>query len=145
MAFFQGIRRLILAIFRKILFLWVRTQVTGATPEALGLNPQQPVCYVLQYSSLSSRLVLEQEVLRAGLPYDTRNKAPTSVAVPGFVFLYRRVGRLLRGGRQTPVATDNFKTMIRHASQNPDQDWHIVPVSLFWGRSPDKEKSLFKL
>jgi len=68
MAFFQGIRRLILAIFRKILFLWVRTQVTGATPEALGLSPQQPVCYVLQYSSLSSRLVLEQEVLRAGLP-----------------------------------------------------------------------------
>ena len=145
MAFFQGIRRLILAIFRKILFLWVRTQVTGATPEALGLNPQQPVCYVLQYSSLSSRLVLEQEVLRAGLPHDTRKKAPRSAALPWFVFLYRRVGRLLRGGRQTPVATDDFKAVVRHAIKNPDQDWHIVPVSLFWGRSPDKEKSLFKL
>jgi glycerol-3-phosphate O-acyltransferase len=131
MAFLQGIRRLILAIFRKILFLWVRTQVAGATPEALSLSPKQPVCYVLQYSSLSSRLVLEQEVLRAGLPHNTRKKVPKSAAVPWFVFLYHRVGRLLRGGRQTPVATDHFKAVVRHAIKNPDQDWYIIPVSLF--------------
>ena len=145
MALFQGIRSLILAIFRNILFLWVRTHVTGATPEALGLNPQQPVCYVLQYSSLSSRLVLEQEVLRAGLPGGTRKNTDKSAAVPWFVFLYRRVKGLFSGGRHNPVATDNFKSVVQYAINNPDQDVQIVPVSLFWGRSPDTEKSLFKL
>ena len=64
MRLYQGIRSLILSLFRKILFLWVRTDVSGNTLEALGLDPDKPVCYVLQYSSLSSRLVLEQEVIR---------------------------------------------------------------------------------
>ena len=68
MRLYQGIRSLILTLFRKILFIWVRTDVSGNSVEALALDPDKPVCYVLQYSSLSSRLVLEQEVIRAGLP-----------------------------------------------------------------------------
>jgi len=55
MRFFLGLRSLILTLFRKILFLWVRTDVSGNSVEALGVDPEKPVCYVLQYSSLSSR------------------------------------------------------------------------------------------
>jgi glycerol-3-phosphate O-acyltransferase len=112
--------------------------------EALGVDPEKPVCYVLQYSSLSSRLVLEQEVLRAGLPGAESSLPVKNGPNHSFFFLYRRIGGLFRR-RQTPVPTGEFRALVRHGLEHPEQDVQIVPVSLFWGRSPDKEKSLVKL
>lgn len=145
MRLYQGLRSLILTILRKILFLWVRTDVSGNSTEALGLDPNKPVCYVLQYSSLSSRLVLEQEVIRAGLPGATEALPVKNGPSHSFFFLYRRIGGLFSGGRQTPVPTNEFKALVHYGLEHPQQDVQIVPVSLFWGRSPDKEKSLVKL
>ena len=48
MRLYQGIRSLILTLFRKILFIWVRTDVSGNSVDALALDPDKPVCYVLQ-------------------------------------------------------------------------------------------------
>ena len=145
MRLYQGIRSLILSLFRKILFLWVRTDVSGNTLEALGLDPQKPVCYVLQYSSLSSRLVLEQEVIQARLPGATPVLPVKNGPSHSFFFLYKRIGGLFRGGRHKPVPTREFGDLVRFGLEHPEQDVQIVPVSLFWGRSPDKEKSLVKL
>jgi glycerol-3-phosphate O-acyltransferase len=145
MRLYQGFRSLILTIFRKILFLWVRTDVSGNSAETLGLDPEKPVCYVLQYSSLSSRLVLEQEVIRAHLPGASEALPVKNGPSHSFFFLYRRIGGLFSGGRQTPVPTNEFQALVRYGLEHPEQDVQIVPVSLFWGRSPDKEKSLVKL
>ncbi len=144
MQLIPGLSGLFLTLMRKLLFLWVRTNVMGASQEALELNPKKPVCYVLQYSSLSSRLVLEQSVQRAGLP-----GAECALPVHGgpkhsFFFLYQRTGGLFRR-RQTPVLTQQTRDLVTLASADPTLDIQIVPVSLFWGRSPDKEKSLVKL
>ncbi|MDF0751963.1 glycerol-3-phosphate 1-O-acyltransferase PlsB [Marinobacter sp. 71-i] len=144
MRFFLGLRSLILTLFRKILFLWVRTDVSGNSTEALGVDPEKPVCYVLQYSSLSSRLVLEQEVLRAGLPGAESSLPVKNGPNHSFFFLYRRIGGLFRR-RQTPVPTNEFRALVRYGLEHPEQDVQIIPVSLFWGRSPDKERSLVKL
>ncbi|OEY66920.1 glycerol-3-phosphate 1-O-acyltransferase PlsB [Marinobacter sp. X15-166B] len=144
MRLFPGLRSLILTFLRKILFFWVRTDVSGATVEALGLDPDKPVCYVLHYSSLSNRLVLEQEVRRAGLP---RAEAPLAISggpSRSFFFLYQRSGGLLRR-RKPLVLMPQVRQLVQSNCRHPDQDVQIVPVSLFWGRSPDKEKSLFKL
>ena len=94
MRLYQGIRSLILTLFRKILFIWVRTDVSGNSVEALALDPDKPVCYVLQYSSLSSRLVLEQEVIRAGLPGATEALPdhPSLLAVASLRDLNRKRG-----------------------------------------------------
>lgn len=145
MRLYRGIRSLILSLFRKILFLWVRTDVSGNTLQALGLDPEKPVCYVLQFSSLSSRLVLEQEVIRARLPGGTNALPVKNAPSHSFFFLYKRIGGLFRGGRQKPVPTREFTDLVTFGLEHPEQDVQIVPVSLFWGRSPDKEKSLVKL
>jgi glycerol-3-phosphate O-acyltransferase len=144
MRFFQGVYSLILTVLRKILFLWVRTDVSGNDTEALGIDPDKPVCYVLQYASLSSRLVLEQEVIKAGLPGAESSLPVKNGPNHSFFFLYGRTGGKLRR-RGTPVQTSDFKALVHHGLEHPDQDVQIVPVSLFWGRSPDKEKSLVKL
>ncbi|WP_166269042.1 glycerol-3-phosphate 1-O-acyltransferase PlsB [Marinobacter caseinilyticus] len=144
MRFLPGLSGLILTLFRKLLYLWVRTDVKGASPDALGLNPAKPVCYVVQYSSMSSRLVLEQEVERAQLP-----SAQAPLPVHGgpdhsFFFLYKRTGGLFRR-RQTSVLTSQAQELVQLGVEDPTLDVQIVPVSLFWGRSPDKAKSLVKL
>ncbi|QSP96323.1 glycerol-3-phosphate 1-O-acyltransferase PlsB [Marinobacter salinisoli] len=144
MRFFQGIHSLILAFFRKILFLWVRTDASGNSVEALGLDLEKPVCYVLPTSSLSSRLVLEHEVIRADLPGATESLPVKNGPAHSFFFLYDRPGGLFRR-RPTPTVTSEFEALIQYGLAHPDQDVQIVPVSLFWGRSPDKEKSLVKL
>ncbi|MGO1233925.1 MAG: 1-acyl-sn-glycerol-3-phosphate acyltransferase, partial [Marinobacter sp.] len=142
MRLYQGIRSLILSLFRKILFLWVRTDVSGNT---LDLDPDKPVCYVLHFRSLSSRLVLEQEVIRARLPGASDALPVQNGPSCSFCFLYKRIGGLFRGRRQKLVATSEFSDLVQFGLGNPEQDVQIVPVSLFWGRSPDKEKSLVKL
>lgn len=144
MRLYQGIRSLILTLFRKILFLWVRTDVSSNSVDALGLSPDTPVCYVLQYSSLSNRLVLEQEVIRAQLPGASTSLPVKNGPSHSFFFLYRRVGKSLRK-RQTPRPTPEYRMLVRYGLEHPEKDVQIVPVSLFWGRSPDKEKSLVKL
>ena len=142
MRLYQGLRSLILSVFRKILFLWVRTDVSGNT---LDLDPDKPVCYVLHFRSLSSRLVLEQEVIRARLPGASDALPVQNGPSCSFCFLYKRIGGLFRGRRQKLVATSEFSDLVQFGLENPEQDVQIVPVSLFWGRSPDKEKSLVKL
>jgi glycerol-3-phosphate O-acyltransferase len=144
MRFFQGVYSLFLTFLRKLLFLWVKTDVSGNNPAALGIDPEKPVCYVLQYVSLSSRLVLEQEVLNSELPGAESSLPVKNGPNHSFFFLYGRTsGRLRR--RRTPVHTSDFRALVHHGLENPEQDVQIVPVSLFWGRSPDKEKSLVKL
>jgi len=142
MRLYQGLRSLILSLFRKILFLWVRTDVSGNT---LDLDPDKPVCYVLHFRSLSSRLVLEQEVIRARLPGASDALPVQNGRSCSFCFLYKRIGGLFRGRRQKLAATSEFSDLVQFGLENPEQDVQIVPVSLFWGRSPDKEKSLVKL
>ena len=59
---------LTLALLRRLLYVWVRPTVLPDRPEALGLDPATPVCYVLDGRHLSNLLVLLAETRRAGLP-----------------------------------------------------------------------------
>ncbi|SFR75288.1 glycerol-3-phosphate acyltransferase [Marinobacter daqiaonensis] len=131
-------------LLRKILYLWVRTDVIGASEKELGLDPGKPVCYVMQYSSLSARLVLEQEVARAGLPSARAPMAIHEGPKQSFCFLYRRISNPF-SPRRTPVLTPQLEQLVALSVEDPTLDIQLVPVSLFWGRSPDKERSLLKL
>ncbi len=142
---------LFFTLLRKILFLWVRTEVKGIEDDSLQLDPSKPVCYVLQYRSLSARLVLEQVCLKSSLPSSQsvlhigERKIRRSV-----VFLYEPQGNLLKK-RQTPTISSRLKRIFHDVSEQTGEDTEnlldvqLVPVSLFWGRSPEKEKSWLKL
>ena len=140
-----GFSSLFFTFLRKLLFLWVRTEVVGGSAKELELDPTKPVVYVLQHSALSSRLVLEQECIRANLP---SSQQPLQIGTEhirrSFFFLYGRRGQMFRR-RQSPILTARLKQLTRGVYTNPELDVQIVPVTLFWGRAPDKEKSLLKL
>ena len=63
-----NLTNLTLRILRRVLYWVTRTRVFPANTAELGLDPQRPVCYVLQYRHLSNLLVLTHEAEQLGLP-----------------------------------------------------------------------------
>jgi len=145
MSRFFRLSSLLFVLMRKLLFLWVRSEIKGAEKEELQLDPNKPVCYVLQYSSLSARLVLENACIRSNLPSaQAKLTLGSDVVRRSFFFLYERQGHWFKK-RQSPMVTGRLKQIVFDISENESLDVQIVPVSLFWGRSPKKEKSWLKL
>jgi len=165
MSRFINLSSILFTLLRKILFLWVKTEIKGADEESLKLDPNKPVCYVLQYSSLSARLVLENACIKSQLPSAQAQLQLGDKSVRrSFFFLYERQGHWFKR-RQTPMVTGRLKQIVNDIAEQdgiqntasldsqttpPDAqtlplDVQLVPVSLFWGRSPEKEKSWLKL
>ncbi|WP_062267584.1 glycerol-3-phosphate 1-O-acyltransferase PlsB [Endozoicomonas arenosclerae] len=129
---------------RKLLFTWVRTTVHNNTAESLGIQPDKPVCYVIRNRSLSDLMVVEHECRKAGLPrpYAFIHKDKKS-GDQAYFYLTQQRGVLLQ--REHPEAADTLDNLLRETEEHPEQDVQLVPVSIFWGRAPDKEQSALKL
>jgi glycerol-3-phosphate O-acyltransferase len=145
MSRFFTLSSLLFSLIRKILFFWVRSEINGADQDSLQLDPSKPVIYVLQYRSFSSRLVLENACIRSSLPSSQQKLLLAGDEVRrSFFFLYEPLGRWLRR-KQRPVVTGRLKQIVTDMGREEDCDVQLVPVSIFWGRSPMKEKSWLQL
>ncbi|RMF15521.1 MAG: glycerol-3-phosphate 1-O-acyltransferase, partial [Gammaproteobacteria bacterium] len=142
----RALALLILNLLRKILFVWVRTRMIPEDNADLSLRKDRPTVYVLQDDSLSARLVLEQSVRERGLEsaWTPVMHHDRCIMPRRYFYLFRRMGNWITR-RRTPVIPDDLKHMIKVARMEPDFDCDIVPVSVFWGQAPEKERSLFKL
>ncbi len=61
---FQWLSNLFLLFARKLLYIFVRTTVLPEDLQQLQIDPDKPVCYVLQTRFLSNLLVLDTETRR---------------------------------------------------------------------------------
>ncbi|HJV50884.1 MAG TPA: glycerol-3-phosphate 1-O-acyltransferase PlsB, partial [Noviherbaspirillum sp.] len=139
-----GIDRPLLHAARKLLYLWVRTQVLPQEPASLELDPAKPVVYVLQRRFLSSLLVLSRETEAAGLPPALKPLVARRVRDSrAFFFLSRPRPWLFASN--TPAYSSLMRRLVAAAHSDPTFDVQIVPVSILWGRAPDKENSIWKL
>jgi len=110
----------------------------------LNLDPHRPVCFVLPERSWSDLFVLDRVCHDLGLPrpHRTGNDLPT-LARPGFLYLSVLLESRLESRRGRRAS--DIDVLLQRAAANPVFDVQLVPVSIFWGREPDKETSLFKL
>lgn len=135
------------ALSRGLLKIWVRTTVVGIkeSQDVLANEPDQPVFYALPHRSYSASLALDSETRKNGLPHALD---PVEVAGVKFssriIYLSRTEGRWLRR-RSMPYLHKSVPDMIDICQNNPEIKAKIVPVNVFWGRSPDKEKSFLKI
>ncbi|MBT8132776.1 MAG: glycerol-3-phosphate 1-O-acyltransferase, partial [Gammaproteobacteria bacterium] len=102
-----------------------------------------PTLYVLANDALSSRLVVDEVCLRQNLPRPTEPPAGFPNEYRSLIVLRRLRGWFRRRGE--PVQSPRLTRMIDAVRANPDLDVNIVPVSVFWGRSPMKEHAPLKL
>jgi glycerol-3-phosphate O-acyltransferase len=104
----------------------------------LSLDPSRPVCYVLPLRSWIDLFALNRICRERGLPRPQRAAANLPQAgKAGYLYMPALLEVRLRKTGLTSVLAD--------AAATDDYDVQIVPVSIFWGRDPGQETSLFKL
>ncbi len=130
-------------LLRKIISLWVRS--TALPPDiAQRLSRERLVCYALERQSLSDFLVLQETCVGQGLRGPGRRLAMGAVSERRSVcYLERSAGWCAtRVDRRAPAL---LKNLVAAAGAEPGVDLDIVPVSIFWGRAPQKERSWWRL
>jgi glycerol-3-phosphate O-acyltransferase len=141
---YLGLDRPFLLLARKLLFSVVRTHVLSDSPSNLGLDPTRPVVYVLQRRFLSNILVLDREVSAAGLKSPLDGLAANGVR-ENRAFFFTSRGEPWFGRSSKAGYSPRLQRLSEAVRNHPDFDVQLVPVTILWGRTPDKESSIWKL
>ncbi len=130
---------------QRIVHSFVKTKLIGPTAQDLGLDSSKPIVYALQYQSHAQELVIDKVITDAGLPsiLDTRIGEQNKKINP-FFSTYKRAGAPFRK-RGTPLVSKRLTRWIDLIRDQEEQDIQIVPVAVYWGRSPEKERSVLKI
>lgn len=121
------------------------TPTTSEDPNVARTPSKKVVCYVLQNYSRSNALVVDGETRRLQLPaaLDSlligEHKEKASIL---FLQHHDEQNLLSPPPNTLPPRLLRFIDLLE---KHPDLDIELVPVTVLWGRSPDKEDSWFKL
>ena len=130
-------------LLHRLLALWVRFKVV---PEDAGVRLRgrgHPVCYVLERRSAADLAVLQNVCARFKFPRPGKRLAGAGGTLHSYFYLSR-----LRGfwnerlDRRPPP---QIAQLLRSLDADPDLDVDLVPVAVYWGRAPQREKSWFQL
>lgn len=121
------------------------TPSNSADPDATQAPTQKVVCYVLQNYSRSNALVVDGETRRLKQPaaLDSlligEHKEKASI-----LFLQHHDEQNLLNPPPNTFPPRLLR-LIDLLEKHPELDIELIPVTVLWGRSPDKEDSWFKL
>ncbi|MCC1495634.1 glycerol-3-phosphate 1-O-acyltransferase PlsB [Alcanivorax sp. 1008] len=138
-----GLDKLVFAFARLILNLYTRATEQLDDLDALGVYPDTPVVYVLRDAAMSDILVVERETKRMKLP------SPLASVDFADQHLRRRSFAIYRrpifGRDRVSASPQRMEHLISALRKDATLDVQLVPVSVFWGRRPEKENSLWKI
>ena len=127
----------------KVFSIWARPAIQPETPSEYITDSDAEVCYVLESGGLADVLALERACALNGLPSPTESfEFCGNRENRRFVVLRRMQGFFYRRPRKT--GSQRLKRIVE-ASKNGDRELLLIPVAIYWGRSPEKERSLLKL
>lgn len=128
----------------KVFSLWARPSVQPDSPAELIGHEGGAICYVLESGGLADMLALERICRLQGLPSPSKPLYFAGLDEPvRTVVLRRRRGFLIR--RPSTSGSKRLRRIVDAALRREDLTLTFVPVAIYWGRSPDKERSFFKL
>ncbi|OCG01675.1 glycerol-3-phosphate 1-O-acyltransferase PlsB [Gilliamella sp. wkB112] len=104
----------------------------------LELDTNRPILYVLPYNSNIDLMVVRSLCLRYDLPDPLAGININGKLVPGFIYIDKGPG-IFASKRQQKKAIEILRDYISAHQQNPQLDIQLLPVSVMFGRSPDKE------
>jgi glycerol-3-phosphate O-acyltransferase len=155
MSHYSAFERLALPFVRWLVSIWVRPSVLPEDPRA-RIAADRRVVYALEKRSVIDLAVLEHVCAERGLP-DPHAPVPGGggpvslgaaqdrgqVLPESLLFLERRTG--LVGQRIDRRLPEALRALTIAAAEDVAFDADVVPVSLFWGRAPGRERSWFRL
>lgn len=135
----SGWRRIYYTLLDLQLKLLVRSKVIPADPRAeAGLDPRQPMMYVLPYNSKADLLTLRTQCLKQGLPDPLTPLHIDGGTLPRYVFIHDGP-RILSWYAEKPQSVSLFHNYLDLHRSNPALDVQLVPVSVMFGRAPGRE------
>src|SRR5580700_3366115 len=131
-------------LLRRILALWVRATLRPEDAAARFNGRSVPVCYVLERVSASDLAVLQNVCLRERIPGPGRRLLTRQLrGARSWLALTRTVGFWRsRDDRRPPELLLNLINALR---ADPGLDVSLVPAAVYWGRAPQRERSLIGL
>ncbi len=127
----------------KLLAIWTRPAIQPEDPGEIVAADQARVCYVLESGGLADLLTLERACRQYGLPSPTESFECCGHKVSRrHVVLRPRTGFFVR--RTKPGGSGRLRELVEAAGARGDE-LLLIPVAIYWGRSPDKERSFVKL
>lgn len=104
----------------------------------LGLNLEQPIIYVLPYTSQTDLLILQKNCLALNLPDPLVENDIQGQSLPRYVFLDEGHRFFKSKGVKSETESLFYRYLDLHKTDET-LDVQLVPVSVLWGRSPGKE------
>jgi glycerol-3-phosphate O-acyltransferase len=130
--------------FDGLIGRWVRVTLKPDDAAAAIAASSRPVCYVLEHESSADLAVLNSVCAKQNLPRPERRLLIGGRRADRAYFeLVGRAGWFGRGN--TARAPRYLSQLVDAAAANPDFDVDLVTVAVFWGRSPQKEVSWWRL
>lgn len=130
-------------VLSRILSLWVKPDVLPVDPSSL-IDPNKPILYLLEVGGLADRTALEIICKNNKMPAPRATLTYGSVSFANSVdVLKQRKGIIFRKHRN--VVSPRLSQLVDEGVKQDLGELQIVPVSIYWGRAPDKEQSLWKL
>jgi len=126
-------------IARKILYLWIKTDVLHAE-DVKHTDRDKAIVYVLTDHSWADLLVMEQECERLQLPMPLAHIAPSSFKRWHQVYTVGQKQPLKAWLQQKNKRSTMLTDLLHTLKRSPQQDVQFVPVTIFWGRPVAKQK-----
>ena len=127
----------------KLFSFWARPAIQPESPAELVTGSDAPICYVLESGGLADLLALERACEKSGLPSPNRSFEYCGKRFSRRLIVLRPLkGVLIR--RPRPEGSRRLREIVE-AANGSDEELLLIPVAIYWGRSPDKENSAFKL
>ena len=139
-----GLDRTYLWALRGVMRVFVRATVVPEDALARLHGRARPLLYVLEERNISDLLALEQACTDGELRRPTKRLKVRELRLPrSVVAMERRAGVLRRrADRRTPP---DFASAVAAAGSDPALELDIVPVAVYWGRAPQRERSWLRL
>jgi len=139
---FSAWDRVLLALLRRPIALWAQPHVLPEDLRARFGQRARPVCYVLEMHGVADLVVLEKVCAAHGLPPPSQAlKAP----LPDTSVLFLERFADFWGDRVDRRISASLRQLVRATSLEPELDVELIPVSVFWGRAPEHERSWLRL
>ena len=107
--------------------------------------PERLRVYALLSPSWAEKLVLDRELVHKNWHQPLSQPKPAQLSdVPAFFHVYRRGGKAFHDSGR-PVISKSLKKLVAWHLKHPEIPIDVVPVRVFWGRSPDKEGSFWRI
>ena len=128
----------------KVFATWARPAVQPENPAVLLAASDAPVCYVLEHGGLADTLALERLCKIHGLPSPTDDLEFAGIDETHRIVALRQMrGFIFR--RPSKEGSARLKRLVEASIVAGGNELLLIPVAIYWGRSPDKQHSWFKL